>query len=326
MEVSEMTDVLVTGGTGFIGAALVKALLKRGDRVRVFDNDFRGNVENLGPELEKVSLFQGDIRNFDDVCRATEGVKNVFHLAYINGTENFYNLPNLVLDVGVRGTLNAIDAAHKNGVSKFIYASSSEVYQLPEVIPTPEIVPAIIPDVSNPRYSYGGGKLLGELLTLHYAPQSMKRIIFRPHNIYGPAMGWEHVIPQLVRKIGEATEGFKLDEAKIPIQGTGQETRAFCYIEDAVDGILVSEDKGSDAQIYHVGKQEEISILELVEQIGDILNIKVLTRSEPIMKGSTPRRCPDISKLNELGYKPKWSFKKGLEKTVNWYKEQLLNE
>ena len=326
MEVSAMTDVLVTGGTGFIGAALVKALLKRGDRVRVFDNNIRGSSGNLGTDLENVDLVLGDIRNLVDISRATEGINTVFHLAYINGTENFYKHPDLVLDVGVRGTLNAIDAAHKNGVSNFIYASSSEVYQLPDIIPSPETVPAIIPDVNNPRYSYGGGKLAGELLSLHYAPQSMRRIIFRPHNIYGPAMGWEHVIPQLVRKIGEASEGFQKTEAEISIQGTGQETRAFCYIEDAIAGILVSEQKGKDSQLYHVGKQEEISIADLVDHIADVLNIKVRISSVPIMKGSTPRRCPDISKLSELGFRPKWTLQHGLLETVDWYKKQIINE
>ncbi|MBF0511544.1 MAG: NAD-dependent epimerase/dehydratase family protein [Candidatus Omnitrophica bacterium] len=322
-----MTDVLVTGGTGFIGAYLVRGLVSRYGKVRVFDNDFRGSISNLADISGCVELIQGDIRDINVVRRAVDGIKTVYHLAFVNGTEHFYKQPKLVLDVGVRGTMNILDAAIEQGVSNFIFASSSEVYQTPTIIPTPESVSMSIPDPLNSRYSYAGGKLIGELLTLHYTQgSSMRRIIFRPHNIYGPCMGWEHVVPQLLRKIGEASDQFRKKEAEIVIQGSGKETRAFCFIEDAVEGILLCAQKGQDGNIYHLGKDEEVSILDLVSKIAAILGIKVHLQTSPLMAGGTPRRCPDISRLKTLGYNPKISLDEGLRRTVEWYKERLLHD
>ncbi len=321
-----MTRVLVTGGTGFIGSALVRALLKQGHHVRVFDNDSRGNFMNLQDVCDNIDLVKGDIRILDDVQNAVKGMDTVFHLAYVNGTENFYKRPALVLDVGVRGTLNMIDASQTSGVENFIYASSSEIYQLPAQIPTPEEVPGIVPDVKNPRYSYGAGKLIGELMTLHYANAQMRRIIFRPHNIYGPQMGWEHVVPQFIKKIAALSCGFSLKKIIMPIQGKGLETRAFCYIDDAIDGIMAAAQRGTSGEIYHVGKDEEITILDLVKKIAEILDMEIAIQESPLQAGSTPRRCPDITRLKSLGYCPKISLHEGLIKTMAWYKEVLTHD
>jgi len=317
--------VLVTGGTGFIGSNLVKALIKRGCQVRVFDNDFRGSTENLREVTDRIEWMVGDVRSADEMRQAVEGVDTVFHLAYINGTELFYKYPRLVLDVAVRGQLNMIDAAEDSGVENFVYASSSEVYQTALQIPTPEEVPLSVPSVANPRYSYGGGKIIAELLLLHYAnPSKMKRIIFRPHNIYGPVMGFEHVIPQLVAKMFVASRAFTLPEAQITIQGMGDETRAFCFIDDAVEGILLSADRGSDGDIFHVGRDEETTILDLAFAIGEACGVKAKISSGPLVQGSTKRRCPDISRLRSLGYCPRTCLKEGLGKTVAWYKGYFI--
>ncbi|PIQ85222.1 MAG: NAD-dependent dehydratase [Candidatus Omnitrophica bacterium CG11_big_fil_rev_8_21_14_0_20_45_26] len=322
-----MSDVLVTGGSGFIGSHLVRALVKRGERVRVFDNEFRGSEANLVSVRSEIDWVEGDIRDAKSVHKAMSGIQTVFHLAFINGTEYFYSQPKLVLEVGIKGTLNTIEAAQANGVKKFIYASSSEVYQNAAVIPTPENVPAIIPDVKNPRYSYGGGKLMGELLTLHYLPKGeTQRLIFRPHNIYGPAMGWEHVIPQFLENIFKASEAFQKKEIILQIQGNGQETRAFCYIDDAIEGILTVADKGTDGEIYHVGKDEEISIIQLIEAIEKCLKIKIQIKIGELTPGSTPRRSPCIDKLKTMGYCPKVSLTNGLMKTIEWYQRALTEK
>lgn len=321
-----MTKVLVTGGTGFIGSNLVKQLVKNGNKVRIFDNNFRGNENNIKQIWNNVEYIKGDIRNLEQVVKATEGIDVIYHLAYINGTEYFYKYPQLVLEVGLKGHLNIMDACKKRNVKKFIYASSSEVYQIPDILPTPESVKCVIPDIKNARYSYGGGKILGELLTIHYAPEiPMNRCIFRPHNVYGPAMGFEHVIPQIVSKICKATNYFSKKNVEIDIQGNGDETRAFCYIEDAIEGIILIGDFGSDREIYNLGTDQEIKIIEIIKKIGDILDIKVVVKKGPIQKGSTPKRCPDISKLKKLNYIPKTNIRDGLLKSVEWYKDYFMN-
>lgn len=317
-----MSKVLVTGGTGFIGANLVTALVQEGYDVRVFDNNFRGRDGNLKSVWEQIEFIKGDIRDPLQARDATKDVQVVYHLAFINGTEFFYKYPELVLEVGIKGHLNIMEACQESDVERFIFASSSEVYQVPKVLPTPENISCVVPDVWNPRYSYGGSKILGELLTIHYRPEApMIRSIFRPHNIYGPAMGFEHVIPQIVQKICLATDYFSQREASITIQGNGSETRAFCYIDDAVRGILLLQKQGLDREIYHLGTNEEMSIISLVQRVATILGIELKVSKGPLQKGSTPRRCPDISKLMSLGYRPNTPLEVGLSRTVEWYKE-----
>ncbi|MBG0791117.1 MAG: SDR family NAD(P)-dependent oxidoreductase [Desulfovibrionaceae bacterium] len=315
-----MGKVCVTGGSGFIGSALVRELSARGRKVKVFDNNSRGAMKNLESVRGDIQFIEGDIRNLDDVRNAVEGCSEVYHLAFINGTEYFYNKPDLVLDVGIRGHLAVMDACAELGAETLIYASSSEVYQTPPVIPTPEDVPASIPDVLNPRYSYGGAKLAGELLTLHYRMQSpLKRIIFRPHNIYGPAMGFEHVIPQIVKKIHTANKKNPGRPVSIEIQGDGSQTRAFCNVLDAVRGIILLGEQGNDREIYNVGVNEETSIRDLILAICEHLGIEATLVPGELPKGGTLRRCPDISKLQGLGYSPEFNLHEGLRETVQWY-------
>lgn len=194
--------ILVTGGSGFIGSGMVKALLRAGCSVRVLDDNSRGNPRHLTDVKNDIDFVGGDIRDAGTVERAAKGMDEVHHLAFVNGTEFFYTQPDLVLDVGVRGMINVIDACRKHGIGKLILASSSEVYQTPPHIPTDETAPLVVPDVMNPRYSYGAGKLISEVMAVNFGRKYFQRVlIFRPHNVYGPDMGWEHVIPQLAMRL-----------------------------------------------------------------------------------------------------------------------------
>src|SRR6266571_3393980 len=151
---------LVTGGTGFIGSAITRRLITEGHSVRVIDNNTRGVERRLNDVRGDFELVVGDIRDPEAVSRAVEGVDAVAHLAFVNGTEFFYSKPELVLSVGVKGAINTLESCLKHGVSRYWLMSSSEVYQSPPRVPTDETVPLSIPDPLNPRYSYGGGKLI----------------------------------------------------------------------------------------------------------------------------------------------------------------------
>ena len=287
--------------------------------MRVLDNDIRGAKERLNEVYSEIEFIEADVRDADAVRKACSGVDSVIHLAYINGTEYFYKMPELVLEVGVKGMMNVLDGCIKENVRELFLASSSEVYQTAEKIPTDESASLIVPDILNPRYSYGGGKIISELLTINYGRKHFdKAIIFRPHNVYGPDMGWEHVIPQFVLRMKELSK-IKDKIIKFPIQGTGKQTRAFCFIDDFIDGLMLILEKGKHMNIYHIGTMEEISIEKVAEEVGRYFGRNVETVPEKPAEGSTLRRCPDIGKLKKLGYKPKISFKEGLKITAEWY-------
>lgn len=311
---------LVTGGLGFIGASLVAALHARGDIVRVLDNSSRGSKEKLR-EGVSVEIIEGDIRDPLVVQRAVKGVDSVIHLAYVNGTEFFYKHPAYVLDVGVKGMVNVLDACMKHGIPELILASSSEVYQTPPVVPTDESAPLSVPDPLNPRYSYGGGKIISELLALNYGREHLKRVVvFRPHNVYGPMMGFEHVIPQFIGRM-KTLQTSKSAPIPFPIQGDGTQTRSFIFIDDFTAGLLSIIDRGEHLNIYHIGTMEEVTIQTLAEQIASCMDLSIAVQSGPEAFGSTERRCPDISKLKKLGFSPKFSLAAGLKPTVAWYRD-----
>lgn len=317
---------LVTGGTGFLGSALVRKLVFEGHDVRVFDNNWRGAKSKLGETINHVEFIEGDIRDFKKVDQACEGIDVICHLAFINGTEYFYSIPETVLDVGVTGMMNVVKAGMKHSVPDLVVASSSEVYQKALKIPTDESAALTIPDPLNPRYSYAGGKILSELITINYGRKYFKRaVIFRPHNVYGPDMGWEHVVPQFCQRM-KGLINRNQSRIPFPIQGSGKETRAFIYVDDFTDGLYRVILKGKHLNIYHIGSQEEVSIRRVAEEVAHAFSTKIKIIAGQSQPGGTPRRCPDISKLKKLGFSPKISLRDGIFRTAHWYAQNNPTE
>jgi nucleoside-diphosphate-sugar epimerase len=305
--------VLVTGGAGFIGSALVKALVEHGDEVWVLDNFFRGK-KSLVPG--GVLIYEGDICRFDDVEAATRGVDEVIHLAYINGTKLFYEKPGMVLRVATEGILNLLDACVVNGVRRMMLMSSSEVCRA-HVDGMDEAVPLVIPDPFNPRYSYSAGKIISEMMAIHSGLFKWLTIV-RPFNIYGPDMSEGHVIPDFRKKLGDAiaSYGFK-NPIPFEILGNGDETRSFCYIDDFIEGLMLVRKYGAHMQIYNIGTPEEVSIRELARKMGNILGYDLaITDKNELREGSIKRRKPDISKLQKIGYIPTVSLDDGLRRVL----------
>jgi len=315
-----VSKILVTGGSGFIGSGLVKALVRAGHSVRVLDDNSRGSPRRLAGVEKDIEFLAGDVRDGEAVARAAQGMDEVHHLAFVNGTEFFYKMPELVLDVGVRGMLNVIDACRKANVGTLILASSSEVYQTPPQIPTAEDVPLVVPDVNNPRYSYGAGKLISEVMAINFGRKFFERVlIFRPHNVYGPDMGWEHVIPQFALRLHRLAQAQPEGVLRFDIQGSGAETRSFCFIDDLVAGVMAMREKGAHLGIYHVGTTEEVAIADIAKRVAAAAKREIELVKGPLAAGGTPRRCPDISKLEKLGYKPRVPLDDGLKVTLDWY-------
>jgi nucleoside-diphosphate-sugar epimerase len=319
--------VLITGGAGFIGYHLAKFLSAKGAQVVIADNLSRGKKDE---ELEalfaggKVSLIEVDLTDRGAWAKLGTGYDRVYHLASINGTKLFYEKPDEVLRVGLLSALHALDWFEKdNGVkdAKILYTSSNEAYagaleafhQLP--IPTPEDVPLVIEDPYNPRWSYAGQKLAGELLFINFAKvKGFRMSIVRPHNFYGPRAGYGHVIPETVAKIAKKTEPFPLFGA--------EETRSFCYITDAVEAMeAVMESKKTDGGTYHIGSTVETKIGELIEEIFTICDWHPKTTdAKASPAGSVARRLPDVSKIKrDTGWEATTPLHDGLKKTAEWY-------
>jgi nucleoside-diphosphate-sugar epimerase len=312
--------ILVTGGSGFIGSALVKALVRNGETVRVLDDNSRGSPRRLREVERDIEFVNGDIRDPAAVDAAMRGIDEVHHLAFVNGTATFYSAPDLVLDVGVKGIVNVIDACRRHGVGRLVLASSSEVYQSPPQVPTDESAPLVVPDPLNPRLSYGAGKIISEMMVINHGRKHFERaLIFRPHNVYGPDMGFDHVIPQFAVRLKRAIGKHSAGAVPFPIQGSGAETRGFCHVDDLVQGVLVMREKGEHLGIYHIGTTEEIAIADLARRTAAVAGREIALAPSAVLEGSTPRRCPDISKLAALGYGPQIPLAKGLPPTVEWY-------
>ncbi len=305
-------NFLVTGGTGFIGAGICKMLILLGHKVTIFDDNSRGKISRILKIEKKVKFIKGDIRNKKKVFNSLKNIDAVIHLAYINGTKFFYEKPEMILDVAVKGLINILDGCIKYKIKELYLASSSEVYQTPIKIPTDENEPLKIPNIYNPRYSYGGGKILTELMGINYGRKFFKKlIIFRPHNVYGPDMGNEHVIPEFINRFN------KIKGKNFKIQGNGSETRSFIYIDDFVRAFKYIIKKGKHLQIYNIGTNEKVTIRSLAKKLSNILNKKIIIKKTKLFKGSTKKRLPNIRKIKSLGFRQKITLDQGLKILLN---------
>ena len=307
---------LITGGLGFIGSAITNHLIKKKFKVTIYDDLSRGKKKRIKKNSNSLRFINGDIRDYNKLYKSLNNVDAVIHLAYINGTKFFYSKPTEILDIAVKGIVNVIDACKKKKIKELYLASSSEVYQTPQKIPTGEDESLKVPDIYNPRYSYGGGKILTELMGIHHGRKFFKKlIIFRPHNVYGPDMGNEHVIPEFIKQFKKKSFG----RQNFRIQGSGKEIRSFIFIEDFIQAFDLILRKGKHLQIYNIGTSEKLSIKNLALKISKLLQKKIKIKRTRLQKGGTPVRLPNINKIKKMGFIQKFNIEKGLLKTIKFY-------
>lgn len=321
-------QILITGGAGFIGWHLARRLSREpGNVVTICDNFRRGRKDD---ELDlllrhaNVKLVSLDITDRASLEQLTNGYDEVYHLAAVIGVKNVLSAPQDVLRVNGLGTLNLLGwLAELPKKPRLLFASTSEVYSwtmqfhtLP--IPTPEGVPLALTDLRNPRSSYAGSKIFGELAVHHYgAAFGIPYMIVRYHNVYGPRMGWEHVIPELYQRARDGQNPLVVYSA--------DHRRAFCHVDDAVEAtIRALRTPGVEEQTINIGNDHERwrigdlaqKILEIAGRNGVAIE-PALAVNDPI-----PDRCPDLRRARELiGYEPRVSLDEGLTATLKWYSE-----
>jgi len=239
-------------------------------------------------------------------------------LAAVVGVDKANGQPHEVIRINTLLTINVLEWLETAHVEKVVFCSTSETYagtvsSFNFQVPTAESVPLCIEDITHPRFSYAVTKMLGESGFINFARQGhFECCVVRYHNVYGPNMGFRHVIPHLV-------ERFMAKENPFLIYGHDQ-TRAFNYIDDAVEGTILAAEKGRNLEVYHIGDEDEITIEALTRFVAERLGFTGELRYAPTFPGSVARRCPDIAKARlELGYTPSVGWKQGVSKTVDWY-------
>lgn len=322
-----MKRAIVTGGSGFIGFHLADYLAQKGLEVTVIDNHTRGIPDDMFAELiarPNVRFLNADLTKKDFYADLTGKYDQIYHLAAINGTKNFYSRPYDVLRANILTLMNMLEWCTSDNCGAFLYTSSSETYagtfncflnEHPEFVPSREDIPLTIDDVLNPRWSYGGSKMIGEILTANYCRvHGVPFRIIRYHNIYGPRMGYDHVLPEFIKRIYDREAPFKVFG--------GQETRAFCDVRDGVratEAVMLSEK--CNGEIVHIGKSdEEIRIIDLLHKLLDIADYHPEIDVRPAPEGCVMRRCPNTDKLFELtGFRASISLDEGLPYIYEWY-------
>lgn len=325
-----MRRIIVTGGGGFIGYHLAEYLSRQPDtQVTIIDNHSRGALDEMFAELAargNVIALNEDMTQKNFYGKLSGRYDEIYHLAAINGTKNFYERPYEVLRVNLLSLMNILEWCTAENCGAFLFSSSSEAYAgtvnkfrtAGEFIPSREDIPLTVEDVLNPRWSYGGSKLAGELLTINYCrTRGVPFKIIRYHNVYGVRMGFEHVLPEFFKRVHDKVNPF-------PIFG-GQETRAFCAVEDAVratEAVMLSDK--CDGEIIHIGNSsQEIKIIDLLALVFDVANFHPAVEVRPAPAGSVARRCPDTRKLFSLtGFKAKITLEEALPGMYSWYEKK----
>ncbi len=316
--------VVITGGAGFIGCHLARYHAARGDEAWLIDNFSKsGTADEEFNELARqpgITAVDADLTAQPEI-ELPPAVDVVYHLAAINGTQLFYERPYDVARTNVLVTVNLLDLLQRRGtrVGRLVYSSTSEIYAGAERygllrLPTDETVPAVFPQPLPARFSYGSSKFMGEVLCSQFgATHGVPWTVIRYHNIYGPRMGGRHVIPELIERIRKEQRPFEL-------RG-GHETRAFCYIDDAVKATaLAAVTPACAGETVHVGNPEETRILDLAKLLMELLGFSAQIRELGSREGSVSRRCPDTAKLKRLtGFQAEVGLKAGVERTVEWY-------
>ncbi len=325
-----MSKILITGGAGFVGYHLAKRLADQEHAVMLVANVLPQGNEHTDSDLESllsrpnVTMIRADLANPASCEKLGAGYDYIYHLAGVNGFRKFMEIPHEVLRIGTMTSLNILEWFRKKNNkpgAKILLASTNEVFagtldafgKLP--VPTPENVPLVIADPYNPRWSYAGSKIIGELFFIHYAKAyNLRMVIALLHNLYVPRAGYDPMVPKFINRVKDRLDPF-------PVFGP-DDIRASCYISDAVEAMqLAIESPATDGQTYHIGGSHETTIKDLLEIMFAIMQWRPKEfEIKPSPIGTPTRDLLDVSKIKrDTGWEAKTTLEQGMRKTIKWY-------
>jgi UDP-glucose 4-epimerase len=296
---------LVTGGGGFIGSNLVRALVRRGDDVRVLDNFSTGNRANLAELVDNVEVVEGELRSYERVHAATRGVEVVFHEGALPSVPRSVQDPLTTSAVNVEGTLNVLLAARDEGVRRVVFASSSSVYGNSGDLPRVETAN---PDPISP---YGVSKLAAERYCVSFSRvYALETVALRYFNVFGPNQDptsqYSAVIPKFVTAAARGQP--------VPIYGDGDQRRDFTYVDNVLEAnLLAAEVDGANGAVLNIATGRSTSVNQLADVIGRLLDRPVKREEHPARAGDVRDSWADVGRAEEvLRWQPHVSLEDGL--------------
>jgi nucleoside-diphosphate-sugar epimerase len=309
-----MQSILVTGGAGNIGSALVRALVKRPDtEVIVADNLLTGSEEKVKIDAPNLTFIKSDVNDFNDISPLFYrfSFTHVFHFAAVVGVQRTLENPLLVLR-DITGVENILRLCKNTGVRRVYFSSSSEVYGEPFEIPQNENTTPL-----NSRLPYAVVKNVGEAyLRTYHREYGLPYTIFRFFNTYGPRQSEDFVLPRFVRAA--------LAGAPLKVYGDGSQTRTFCYVDDTVEACMSVHDQGAcENDVINIGSDVEMSILELARSVIRFVGrASAIEYLPPLLEGDMSRRCPDTSKMSKLLKRPLLPLEEGIRRLADYYRNE----
>lgn len=307
-----MSTFLVTGGAGFIGSNLAISLVESGHRVKVLDDFSTGRLDNLQPVLKEIELFRADLRNLDDVRRATAGVEVVFHQGALPSVPRSVADPLTTNEVNVTGTLNVFIASRDAGVRRVVYASSSSVYGNSDVLPKVETMTV------RPMSPYAASKLAGEYYAkIFHELYGLETVGLRYFNVFGPRQDpkseYAAVIPRFISAL--------LEKKSPVVFGDGEQSRDFTFIDDVVKANLCScQSDGVSGEVFNIAGGNRITLNHLLAVLMDIIGCDMEVIYADPRPGDVKHSLAGIDKASDmLGYISKTVLEEGLRVTVEWF-------
>ena len=309
-----MSQVVVTGGAGFIGSALVRALLASGEpRVAVIDTLLSGKESNLDEVRGRVDLHLVDIRDFDAVAPVVKGASRVFHLAAIPSVPKSIVDPIPSHDVNINGTFAVLRACAEGKVGRVVYAASSSAYGDTAVLPKTESM------TPNPLSPYAAQKLMGEYYaSVFSACFGLETVALRYFNVYGPRQDPTSPYSGIISIFMKC-----LIERKSPtLFGDGEQSRDFTYVEDVAALCLkASQAPGVSGRMFNAGNGNRCTLNQVWETLQRIEGVSIPALFGPPREGDVRDSQADtLSAVRDLGHAPKFSLEEGLRRTLDWYR------